>query len=131
MKRRLITAAVTMSAVFALSAAGTLTVQHPGALGTSTTGTTIRSNRDQATGGTTTLNFNITTASTAAAPNLFAEPLTLISELSNDLRAGLATAATNQSLRLTGGSVGARAEGKRTGKQHGHQEKEGTNRHHG
>ncbi len=85
--------------------AGTLTVQHPGALGTSTTGTTIRSNRDQASAGTTTLNFNITTASTAAAPNLFAEPLTLISELSNDQRAGLATAATNQSLRLTGGIV--------------------------
>ena len=40
--------------------AGTLTVQHPGALGTSTTGTTIRSNRDQASGGATTLNFNIT-----------------------------------------------------------------------
>ena len=85
--------------------AGTLTINHPGVFGSAATGTTIRSNRDQASAGTTTLNFNITTASTAAAPNLFAEPLTLISELSNDQRAGLAVAATNQSLRLTGGLV--------------------------
>ncbi len=85
--------------------AGTLTITNVAALGSALGGTTIRSNRDQASAGSTTLNFNVITASTPAVPNIFAEPLTLVSELSNDQRSGLAAAATNQSLRLTGGIV--------------------------
>ncbi|MDB6070978.1 MAG: uncharacterized protein JWL81_2149, partial [Verrucomicrobiales bacterium] len=82
---------------------GTLAIQNTSALGSAATGTTIWSNRENTGGSATQLNINITAASTPAAPNVIAEPVTMVSELVNDLRAAVNNAA--ESTRLTGGLV--------------------------
>ena len=79
----------------------TIAITHPDALGATSAGTILGPSRD-ATGGTNTptVNINITTASDPTAPNIVAEPFTLVSETSNDQRSQVTNAA--ESTRLTG-----------------------------
>jgi len=78
-----------------------VTITDLQALGAITGGTIIGTNRDNS-GATDipSLTINVTTASTPAAPNLFAEPLTLRSETAGDQRSQVVNSA--QSTRLTG-----------------------------